>query len=107
VQIRRNLTQLDGTDDHRQHSAARVRPGFPRNLELGERVAPGVDGIRAQQEDEQVGFLYRAADPVVLFLAGRQILAVEEDGVPLRAQGQIDLLGLPTVLGGVAQEDPH
>ena len=107
LEIRRDLIQGERTKHHGQDPAARKLPGLLRDLQLGERVAARVHRVRAQYEDEQVGLLDRLPDPVVVFVSRQQIRAVEEDGVPLGAQRQIDRFDQRAVLRRIAQEDPH
>jgi hypothetical protein len=60
--------------------------------QLGQRVTPGRARHGCDEEHEQIARVDEAADGLVVFEAGAQILAVEEDVVPLREEREIQAL---------------
>jgi hypothetical protein len=107
AQISRDILARHVRKNHRQHAAIGQGPDALRHGQLVQRVAAGIDGMRRQETDEQVGALDRRADLRVEGLTGLQVLAIVENVVPLLRQREPDRLDASPVFGRVAEEYSH
>src|SRR5262249_29135844 len=78
-QIRGHLVEIHGREQRRQDAAAWVGPLFLDDLQLGERIAIGLQRRRADEEHCQIRARNRFADPSMVALSRGKLVFVEKD----------------------------
>src|SRR5262245_26548146 len=107
TQIRWDRCDRCRTHDDREDVSRRARPPAFRQLELGERVASGRERLGSDQEDEQVACSDGLPDLIVVRLTGLEGRAIEEDGMTLASQGDLDAAGDILLLRSVREKHLH
>src|SRR5262249_33781112 len=80
-------------------------PPLRRKLELGERVVARRNGLRRDEEDEQIALRDRGADPRVERLARRQRRPVAKHPVAFPLERELDARGRLAQRGWIREKD--
>jgi hypothetical protein len=84
-----------------------MRPSALDHTQLIQGVSTVAHGFRRDKENEKVGPLNFLRDPVVVFLTGNEIFAVEEYVMLLGDEREMNPIGQVPVIRTVAQKDVH
>ena len=101
----RNAVERGFLEHHREDAIDRVLPTVAGDLQLGEGVFSGGDGIRGDEENKQVTVADRPPDLVVVALAGGQIALVEEHRMAFGPQRHVDFADRGSGARRVGEED--
>ena len=101
LQVAGNLREIDRPQYDWQDAALWMRPSSLGNFDFSDRVAAAIERIGTQEDDEELAAFDCSSNAAIVFVARRQIFAVEEDVVLLGHKRESDRLDERAILRGI------